>query len=75
MNEFDLKLEELMTLKGQLLILLKDPELTDSDIKTNIKEMLNEISLRTGYLKTQSYLRNKGIGNTAMQERILHSIS
>lgn len=75
MNEFDFELEELTTLKEELLTLLEDPELTDIDIKANIKGMLNRISLRTKYLKTQSYLRNKGIGNTAMQERILYSVS
>lgn len=75
MNEFDFELEGVLALKEELLTLLKDPELTDADIKTNIKGILNRISLRTKYLKTQSYLRNKGIGNTAIQERILYSLS
>lgn len=75
MNEFDFELEELTTLKGELLAILKDPELTDIDIKSDIKNILNRISLRTKYLKTHSYLRNKGIGNTAFQERVLYSVS
>lgn len=75
MNEFDIELEEITTLKEQLLFLLRDPKLIDADIKANIKEMLNKISLRTGYLKTQSYLKNKGIGNTATQEKILQFVS
>lgn len=75
MNEFDFELEELATLKEELLTLLEDPELTNIDIKANIKGILNRISLRAKYLKTQSYLRNKGIGNTAVQERILFSVS
>lgn len=75
MNEFDFELEELTSLKKELLASLEDPELIDTDIKSNIKGILNNISLRTRYLKTQSYLRNKGIGNTAAQERVLHSVS
>lgn len=61
MNEFDFELEELMQLKEVLLTSLEDSELTDVDIKTNIKDILNRISIRGKYLKTQSYLRNKGI--------------
>ena len=61
MNEFDFELEELVQLKEVLLASLEDSELTDIDIKTNIKDILNRISITEKYLKTQSYLRNKGI--------------
>lgn len=61
MNEFDFELEELIQLKEVLLASLEDSELTDIDIKTNIKDILNRISIREKHLKTQSYLRNKGI--------------